>query len=706
MARRLTTARLLRIVLARSPGGRSLPAIIQLVLIVVWHPLMILLASTIPFDDLQEWSSLLWYRAGITSSYITVVGTFPASVTVLTTVAVLTTIFVLLEAVLGWFGYRILIRRPSPKWYRFVRFWWRTCILGTVVVLAVMTFAPLLPVSPGSPFALLGVAILGVFFCLGPGWLARREVIRRGRRIGKLCPVCRYCLRGIAADVCPECGTPLIRDSRGGYAIDRARLRQITKRQGRRWIGIAKVAALLLVGAAAANLGDTLYERYLKHRFTSSAIILRTPQGDVAYRTCHLCDSVQITLMDGSIEYPIQSETFADCSHRWEASFAAWSAAKLSAGDVLLVRRGGHYNAVRILSARRSSAGIRYEWYHQPNKAKGTFVDDSVECGEKASTGKIAFKDVDIPYDFGSIWYDYYYGGINPASRTTADPHYIAFAGKVDIAEVDAADPGWIYKTWEDGKPNGYEEDSSRIDLRLSDKDTEALKFIWNHLAPTVQPKDDEELARFRHILKTSVVATLPPIWPTIRDDFHAGGRPGASAIWDDLVGYRIAQVSTQGLGRVRGVIVPVFRTVGQDNHLVVQTDEGGVKIVMADIEMLRLGRPLSVQSATNRNDAALSTVSVRVRTTTGKITEGVMDFDGGMLDFWLYPFTSLASTPDDSSAWVHLTLKTDEPSAIQLMRYEWIAFTDTVMRVCPKCGEPAESINWTVCPFDGTSYE
>ncbi len=155
-------------------------------------------------------------------------------------------------------------------------------------------------------------------------------------------------------------------------------------------------------------------------------------------------------------------------------------------------------------------------------------------------------------------------------------------------------------------------------------------------------------------------------------------------------------------------MVVPVFRTVGQDNYLAVQTDQGGVKVMMADIGLLRVGRLSALKASGNSNDVAVHTVPVRVRRTSGEVVEGVVSFRGarmGALDFWLYPFTPLASSPKEFNGSIHLAVKTNEPSVIPLMRYEWISFIDRLARTCSKCGEPAESMSWVVCPRDGASY-
>ena len=123
---------------------------------------------------------------------------------------------------------------------------------------------------------------------------------------------------------------------------------------------------------------------------------------------------------------------------------------------------------------------------------------------------------------------------------------------------------------------------------------------------------------------------------------------------------------------------------------------------MLADIELLHVGPLSTLEANQDTNAAPIHIVPVRVRKISDELVEGVVN---GGLDFWLYPFKSLASAPKRLAGSIHLTVKTDEPSLIPLMRYEWIAFTDALARTCPKCGEPAESMSWVVCPHDGVPW-
>ena len=226
MARGFSIGRLVRILFARRAGGRALPAVIQIFLILLWHPAIALFMAAIPFDLLTEISSYFWYQLGVRSTYegqTTVVYDDSASGTIWAVlwfaVAYLTPI--LLEGLFGWIAFRLIVRRPRPRWYRFVRHWWRACLYGCVVAPSSFLAVALSPL--GHSWGAVALLPIAVYFCVTPAILARRELARRGRRIAKLCPICQYCLRGISGETCPECGSALIRSRHGGFALDRKR---------------------------------------------------------------------------------------------------------------------------------------------------------------------------------------------------------------------------------------------------------------------------------------------------------------------------------------------------------------------------------------------------------------------------------------------------------------------------------------------------
>ena len=483
---------------------------------------------------------------------------------------------------------------------------------------------------------------------------------------------------------------------------------------------MTKVVALLCLGGAIAFLGQRLYWRLRAFGFGAGveSVAFQTKEGLVNYSMCR-CGSSRTVTADGTITYPVKTDQFDTCTHRWYGGIAAWSAKKLSAGDVILVRKGGRYSAVKVISAGLSGDNITFEWFQQPDKSKSTFADGNILTGKISATGAITFKYVNIPYSFGSIWYDFYYGGASPASQNVADPHYVCLAGKVDLEDIDAADPGWIYKTWEDGKPNGYQKDSDRVDLRLSSDDRKALQAIWRHVAPGLTHKSDEELAYFRHVLSTNVFdlsaaapsmsGTMQCAWPLIKEDIAADGTPRSSSSWDSLQGHRIAIVSTQGLGRIRGMLVPVYRTMGQDSSIIVRTDDETKKVMMGEIQLLEMGDIDTVQPEGNTNELPKHAVDIRIKLNDGKSIEGIVEYmnvNQSGLSFLLYPFKTYGSVPQEYGGSIHLTTKIDQASVIPLMRYDWISFVDLPKKICSVCGRPAESSNWIVCPHDGARYD
>ncbi len=225
------SSRTRRILLGNHPTRKATATIIQFLLIFLWHIGMFLLMEVIPFVRLAVWASQLYFRAGLTQSYISDVASYPSNndstITIVRAFLLSMIVLILTEALLGWFGYRIMVRRPKPRWYRFIRSWWRTCMWATLFVPVVIFLSSLLPIPFPFCYILVSPVVIGLFFFWCPGWMALREIVLRGKRIGQLCPVCRYCLYGIPGVICPECGTPLIHAKQGGFAIDQDRLGRV-----------------------------------------------------------------------------------------------------------------------------------------------------------------------------------------------------------------------------------------------------------------------------------------------------------------------------------------------------------------------------------------------------------------------------------------------------------------------------------------------
>lgn len=426
--------------LRRLAGGRNVSAAGQLVLICLWH-WFLPKAGAVLLDALWEAAQYFWYRRGL--------GTIATNVWVaprpslfsregLHEAAGSLLVPILLEALAGWLVFRLVLRRPRPRWYRFVRYWWQACLYGTAYLGAIEILRTCL-----SGTGLFGTGyflfIWGAWFCVVPTALALRNVVRRSVRIAPLCPLCRYWLRVPGAATCSECGAPLVRASAGGYAIDRARnvprednlFRKERWRRRRRRVLLAGLFLAPVMAPASTVVALGLV-------FPPTAMLFHTQRGPAEYTLCGICGAVRLKYADGTVQYASQSRAFGTCKHAWNGKFTAWSRRRLSAGDVLLIRSADTYSAVKVL--RNPGATIRFEWFHQPDKSKSTFNDPGVTHGV-IDANRITFGNVDIPYQNGSVWYDFYFGGIDGATPNAPNPHHIAFAGKVDVATIDASDP-------------------------------------------------------------------------------------------------------------------------------------------------------------------------------------------------------------------------------------------------------------------------
>ncbi len=126
----------------------------------------------------------------------------------------------LVECLLGWAGFRIMVRRPRPRWQRFVPWWWRTCLYGTIAIPIMMLAASPWPDAIENPAVNIGfmAAIAGYFFFL-PATLARRAIARRAYRLAQRCPACGYSLRGLHDRHCPECGHAVVKSPSGGFVL-------------------------------------------------------------------------------------------------------------------------------------------------------------------------------------------------------------------------------------------------------------------------------------------------------------------------------------------------------------------------------------------------------------------------------------------------------------------------------------------------------
>jgi hypothetical protein len=185
---------------------------------------------------------------------------------------------------------------------------------------------------------------------------------------------------------------------------------------------------------------------------TDKRIMFRTSRGVEFYERCGLCSSVRLTPDDKHFTHPVVGPKFATCHHFWRAGIGAESIRRLTKGDVLLIKKNGLYYAVKVISMDQAGNAFEYQWFHQPQLGQSTFVGDRVEKGWGVAAGAIQFKDIDIVCSGGAIWYDFYFGGMSPASRYFMNPHAVAFAGKANVDQINCVDPCWAYKTWEDGR--------------------------------------------------------------------------------------------------------------------------------------------------------------------------------------------------------------------------------------------------------------
>jgi len=704
--------RLLRILLSLRVHGRVLPPVLQFVLIAVWHPLLVHCV-----EGLEWLSSGVQYGFSSTSVQAYVPKPWEYGWAELGDFLIfcfgLHASALCAESVLGWIGFRLLVRRPRARWRWFVRCWWRACLWAPLVLGWPVLIAVLLPLDTALAAAMYVVAVVStlIYACAAPGVLARREVARRARRIGRFCPVCRYWLRAVNTDVCLECGTPLAHARHGGFKIDRRRpvpLIAATKIRWRyrRWL-VAASAGWLLLGLAIGIPVQHLYDR-LQQRRTFARDYFMTPYGLACGDRCPKCGTTRVTTAYGGTTYVVRGLRWRSCAHEWCPDLLTDSAWTLLPGDVLLVRRDSHYYAVKITAT--DGVGLGYEWYYQPNPQVSTFTDKNVEHGQDQLSGQIRFKGVCVNVFQGRIEYDYRYGGTTPGMPATTDPHYIAYAGQIDIATIDAADPGWVYKYWEDGHPYEYDTGPDRIDLRMSETDAEVLRFIWQYISPGLIPRDDVELAYLRDAM-IRFEGLSGAEWVALRDDYLAGGRPGTSYLWDRLCAYRIADVNTERLGRVRGLIVGIFRggTAVTPPFIAVETDGGYERqIAWSAVEVLHVGRSYDVLPDDDFGAPGVTCSPIRVRATTCQTVEGVVcSTESGQepLTMWLLPFGRYGSLQPYGQQGIRLVSRRTEQSWVVEV-YDWLSFTDVGLRVCPVCGRAAESMSWQVCPYDGSPYE
>jgi len=221
-------SQLLRTLRGSSTRRPWLTSLAQLTLIGAWHALFFIANARLEEfgKPLILAASRYWYARGVTRSTIsdfhtTRGGSGSTVKDLLWSYIAPIIIYMLIEALFGWIAFRFVLPKFRARWYRlFIRAWWRTCLLMTLIAPPVWFAVGLLPGFPSAAY--LGFLAIGFWLCMFtivPVRFARRDVVLRARRICSLCPGCRYWLRDLATDRCPECGTSVTRSLNGGFVI-------------------------------------------------------------------------------------------------------------------------------------------------------------------------------------------------------------------------------------------------------------------------------------------------------------------------------------------------------------------------------------------------------------------------------------------------------------------------------------------------------
>lgn len=212
----------LQILLGRPVANHQRGAVIQLMLLFVWQFLIIRIPQVIA-AAVSVPASRYWHRRAVVPFYLTDANVVESETTAFESlVLTLSAMIIVLMAtgLIGWIGFRLLRPGRRPRVSVFIRFWWRSNIWGTILLLALSGLASLYPMIPSqTPVIWTLFAIQTFYWATAPALFARHELRFRARRINSICPVCRYWLRERTTNRCPECGTPLAPHPAGGLMI-------------------------------------------------------------------------------------------------------------------------------------------------------------------------------------------------------------------------------------------------------------------------------------------------------------------------------------------------------------------------------------------------------------------------------------------------------------------------------------------------------
>ncbi len=178
---------------------------LQLLLIVLWHPVLIPLAWALSEDVIVP-AARLWYEIGEAPAWRESASfNLPADPKDRLALFAIFGLVPVVEAVVAYIPYRIVTRRARFSLAHFVRLWWRTWLWGTLLVPAGAVVLSLLPPWLREPVS--GLAFV-TYVLLAPGGFAQQE-LRSAHRLARwrpVCPECGYSLRRLVELRCPECG--------------------------------------------------------------------------------------------------------------------------------------------------------------------------------------------------------------------------------------------------------------------------------------------------------------------------------------------------------------------------------------------------------------------------------------------------------------------------------------------------------------------